>query len=137
MPSSYLKKSTVLLHRQTVAVHGEPTVRAGGRYAWFPAAEAGTEYTVAIPGTVMKARQRGMVVKGLSSMETGEIALACKRTDLPFFPVPNVTVFIVAEAEASGTGLVPSATRQRYVVTEVNERIHGTTSLRIVASLNA
>lgn len=137
MPRDYLKRSTALMLSQTVRTHGEATVRAGGKYAWFPAEEGGTEYTVAVPGTVMPARRRGVVVAGLSSMETGEIALACDSSDLPFTPVANHTVFIVAAAEVDDTDLVPSATRKRYVVTEINERIPGTTSLRILASLNA
>lgn len=137
MPAAYLLRSTAALHRNTVATHGESTVRDGGTYAWFPATEGSTAYTVPIPGSVMPSRRRGVVVKGLTSMETGEIALACLSDDLPFIPIPNETTFIVAVAEDHGDEFDPAAERKRYVVTEINERIPGSTSLRILASLNA
>lgn len=137
MPSPSLIRSTRTLHRATAAAFGETTLRPGGTYAWFPAAAGGTTYTVPLPGTVAPARRRGVVVQGLSSIETGEIAVHCLLADLPFTPVPHTTIFIVAPAEEGTDGtLQPSADFQRYVVSDITPRHTGAASIRFTGTLS-
>lgn len=138
MPAAFLLKSTAHLRAATIATFGESILREGGIFAWFPSTSGGTDYTTAIPGSVMNARQKGVQVAGLSTMQTDEIALLCDATDLPFTPIPEQTLFLVATAIVTAGEYAPDpADSKTYLVKGLHYSVPGSSTLRITAELHA
>lgn len=86
----------------------------GDNFIWFPAAEGGASYTVAVPCRQAVDRGASREMAGMLSLDAGTITLQAEKSAFPFPPDEN-QIFLLGPADAGA----PAASSLKYQITEV------------------